>query len=74
LESGLGTVELNLRRIHSYFNNEVLDFIQGVEDFHDGLLDTTSLDNQIEQGACPNKESAMKATAMLLDWAGESFE
>jgi len=74
LESGLGTVELNLRRMYTYFNREVINFIEGADDFYSAFLDTTTSDLQIEQSARPNKESTMKATAMVLDWAGESFQ
>merc|ERR1712232_900083 len=66
LESGLGTVELNLRRMYTYFNREVINFIEGAEDFYSAFLDTTTSDLQIEQSARPNKERSIVTTGTAL--------
>jgi len=72
LESGLGTTELNLKRIYTYFNGQVIDFIEDVDDFYAGFLDTVVSDLKIQKGAIADESAAKKATVMVLDWAGES--
>lgn len=76
LKTGLGTAELNLKRIYSYFNQDVLSFIEGVDDFYDSYLETAASNLQIEQGAQSNIDDsvAKRSTAMILDWAGTSLE
>jgi len=74
LESGLGTTELNLKRIYAYFNQQVIDFIEGVDDFYGGFLDTAVTDLKIQKGAISiaDESAGKKETVMVLDWAGES--
>jgi hypothetical protein len=76
LKNGLGTAELNLKRIYSYFNQDVLSFVEGVDDFYDSYLETAASNLQIEQGAQSNIDDsvAKRSTATILDWAGTSLE